>query len=177
ARPVVLAFFLLSPPVLHSLLNGNIDWMVLVGYTLPPRFGLLLVVLKPQMGSVVGLFWLIEAWRNGGPKEVLRVFWPVAFLLALSFAFYGLWPLRFEREIDLWWNASLWPTSIPVGLVLLVAAIRRRDLRYAIGASPCLSPYVLLHSWSGALVTLVKTRWELIAAVIGLWLLVAIRWV
>jgi len=30
--------------------------------------------------------------------------------------------------------------------VLIAAAIREREIRYAIAASPCLSPYVLLHS-------------------------------
>jgi hypothetical protein len=63
-----------------------------------------------------------------------------------------------------------------VGLALLVAAVRTRDARPAYAAAPCLSPYVLLHGWAGALVALARHTGEMVAAVVGLWLLVALRW-
>ncbi|MGH2524133.1 MAG: hypothetical protein ACRDH2_16625, partial [Anaerolineales bacterium] len=66
---------------------------------------------------------------------------------------------------------------IPVGLGLMVAAIRQQQIRYALPASPCLSPYVLFHSWSSAVVALVTRPAELMAVVIGLWLLVLIHFV
>src|SRR5690554_118365 len=99
ADPLVLGAFILSPPVVHSLLNGNIDWLPLIGF----------VLVKPQMGAAVAVFWLVEAWREGGWREVVRVFWPVVAALAVSFVLYGLWPLRSGQEVGLWWNASLWP--------------------------------------------------------------------
>lgn len=175
ASPLVLGAFLLSPPVLHSLLNGNIDWLPIVGFVLPPQIGLFFVLTKPQMGSAVAVYWLVEAWRRGGLKEAARVFWPVSAALVLSFVLYGLWPLRSGQEIELWWNASLWPLSIPVGLTLLVAALRRRRIEYAMGAAPCLSPYVLLHAWSGALAAVLKHKVEALAAIAGLWIVVALR--
>jgi len=177
ARPVALSAFMLSPPVIHCLLNANIDWMPLVGFVLPPQIGLFLVVIKPQVGSAVALFWFVQAWRKGGLWEVVRVFGPATAGLLLSFAVFGLWPLRFERTLGFWWNASLWPASIPVGLALLVAAIRKRKAEYAMAAAPCLSPYVLLHSWAGALVSIVSLEVETLSAVVGLWILVVIRMV
>lgn len=175
AKPLTLAAFLLSPPVLHCLLQGNIDWMVLLGFVLAPQIGLLLIVIKPQMGSVVALFWLVEAYRKGGWREIVRVFWPVTVSLGISFLLYGLWPLDFKRELTHWWNASLWPASIPIGLGLLVASVRKRSIGYAMGASPCLSPYVLLHAWSGALLAIIALPFESLAAIIGLWVLVLLR--
>ncbi|MBN1312574.1 MAG: hypothetical protein JXB30_14255 [Anaerolineae bacterium] len=175
AKPITLAIFLLSPPVLHCLLQGNIDWLVLLGFVLPPQIGLLLVVLKPQMGSVVALFWLVEAFRKEGWREVIRVFWPVTLALGVSFVLYGLWPLSFSRELTHWWNASLWPASIPIGMGLLVASLRKRDIGYAMGASPCLSPYVLLHAWSGSLMAIVRLPYETLAVVVALWGLVLMR--
>lgn len=166
---------LLSPPVIHSLLNGNIDALSVIGFVLPPQIGLFFVLIKPQIGVAVALYWLVEAWRKGRMREVLRVFVPVGVALILSFVLFGLWPLQFEQEIDLWWNASLWPASIPVGLVLIVTAFRQRRIEFAMAASPCLSPYVLLHAWVGALLGVVSRLPETIAAVIGLWLLVLIR--
>lgn len=175
AKPLALAGFLVSPPVLHCLLNGNIDWIPLLGVVLPPQVGLFLLVAKPQVGFVVGLFWLVEAWRKGRWREVLRVFWPVSVALLAAFAVFGFWPVRFVHAVSFWWNASLWPESIPVGLALLVASLRRRRMEYALAASPCLSPYVLFHSWCGALVALVASQAEFLAAVAGLWALVIIR--
>jgi hypothetical protein len=57
----------------------------------------------------------------------------------------------------------------------MVAAFRRREKRYAMAASPALSPYVLFHSWSAALAALLPEQAEFIAAVIGLWILIIIR--
>lgn len=177
ARPVVLGLFLISPPVLHSLINSGIDWLVLLGLLMPPQIGLFFVVIKPQIGVAVVIFWLVEAWRKGGWREAVRVFWPVTLLTLISFVIFGLWPLQMavvNLDESVWWNATFWPASIPVGLALLVAAIRTRKIEFAMGASPCLSPYVLLHSWVGAFAALLRRSPEFIAAWIGLWIWVLI---
>lgn len=175
ARPMAVAAFIGSPLVMHSLLNGNIDWMVIFGFSLPPQIGLLFVLIKPQMGSIVSLFWLVESWRNGRGREVVRVFWPITVAGAASMGLFGFWPASWSNELSLWWNASLWPVSIPVGLALTVAAIRTRKIQFAMSAAPCLSPYVLFHAWSGALAAVLTSTAEMLAAVAGLWLLVLIR--
>jgi hypothetical protein len=177
AKPIAVAAFLLSPPVIHDLFFGNINWLPLLGILMPPQIGLFFVTVKPQIGWVVAVLWLVEAWRQGGIRQVLRVFWPISLALTLSFAFFGFWPYRFSAVLGYAQslNHSLWPTSIPVGLVLLVAALRKRNIRFALAASPCLSPYVLLYAWSGALITLSSMTMEMVAAVAGLWLLVVIR--
>jgi hypothetical protein len=177
ASLIGIAAFTLSPPVVHCLLNANVEWLPLLGFVLPPQIGLFFISVKPQTGFVVGLFWLVEAWRNGGWREVIRVFAPVTLMLLLSFLLYGLWPFRFGGVLGIAqnFNASLWPLSLPVGLALLVAAIRTRKAEYAMPASPCLSPYVLFHSWSSAVVALSARTPELVAAVIGLWVVVILR--
>ena len=174
-KKIAVIAILLSPPVLHSLLNGNIDALAVIGFVLPAQIGLFFILIKPQIGLAVAVYWFVEAWRKNRVREVLRLFGPVTIALLVSFLLYGLWPLQFEQEIGLWWNASLWPASIPVGLVLIVSAIRKRRMEFAMAASPCLSPYVLLHAWVGALLAVVSKIPETIAAVIGLWIMVLIR--
>ena len=175
AKPIALAAFVGSPIVMHSLLNANIEWMVIFGFTLPPQIGLFFVTVKPQMSSVVVLFWLVEAWRKGRWREVVRVFGPFAAVLLLTFVLYGFYPRDWGIAEAEWWNASLWPVSIPIGLTLAVAAIRRRKIQLAMGASPLLTPYLLFHSYSGALATLAPYTVEMVTAVIGLWILVLMR--
>lgn len=175
ASPISMIAFLLSPPVLHCLLNSNIEWLVLLGLILPPRWGLFFITIKPQLGIAVILFWLVEAWRQDSYLEIIHIFVPISLALLISFVLFGLWPMRFSIPLTYHFNASLWPYSLPVGLTLLITAIRKRKIEYAAGASPCLSPYVLFHSWSGALIALSSSTAEMIMAVIGLWILVIIR--
>jgi hypothetical protein len=175
ARPITLGLFLFSPPVLHSTLNSNLDWLALLGVVLPPNVGLLLLACKPQIGIAVILFQLVESGRTGGVRRIAADFWPLASLSLLSLLAYGPWPLRFSNELGLWWNASLWPGSIPFGLAFLAVALSRRKVRPALVASPLLSPYVLLHSWVGALAATLESLPVAAASVLGLWLLMAIR--
>ena len=175
AKPLAIIFLLISPTVMHLLLNGNLDWLASFGFILPPQIGLFFISIKPQIGIAVAPFWLFEAWRQGGWKQVLKTFAPFTIVLLLSFAIYGLWPLAAAGYPDVWFNASLWPLSIPVGLALFVTAVRKRRIEYAMAASPCLSPYALFYSWTGVLLAVIASVPETIAAVIGLWILVAIR--
>jgi hypothetical protein len=175
AKPIAIVFLLLSPLVMHMLLNGNMDWIASLGFILPPQFGLFFISIKPQIGIAVAPFWLVETWRQGGWKLVVKTFAPFTIILLLSFIIFGFWPLYSFKVIEVWYNASLWPMSIPVGLALLVASIRKRRIEYAMAASPCLSPYALFYSWTGALLAIVSSTPETIAAVVGLWILIAIR--
>ncbi len=176
AKPLTLSAFLLSPPVLHCLLNANVDWIPLIGFVLPPQIGIFLVMAKPQMSSTVILFWLISAARKGGLGEVIKIFAPVTIAMLLTFIVFGPYFMNYGKTLTYWWNASLWPASIPVGLALLVAAVRSDKIKFAMGAAPCLSPYLLLHSWAGALAAIVSQPIEALAAVIGLWILVILRY-
>jgi hypothetical protein len=175
ASPLAMGAFIASPPVLHCLLNGNIDWIPLVGVTLPPQTGLFLVTAKPQIGMTIALFWLVEAWRKGKAREVLRVFGPVMLALLITFVLFGFWIRRWTEQPEQWWNASLFPWSVPFGVYWMVQAIRKQEIKYALPAGPSLSPYVLFHSWSAAVIAVVSSdRWTLIVSG-GLWVLVLCR--
>ena len=177
AKKISIAFLLISPLVMHVLLNGNIEWLAILGFVMPPQLGLFFISIKPQIGIAVAPFWLVEAWREGGWKQVVKVFAPFTVVLLLSFAIFGFWPMETVRYkvTEVFYNASLWPMTVPVGLALFVTAVRKRKLEYAMAASPMLSPYLLFYSWGGVLLAIIASVPETIAAVIGLWILIAIR--
>lgn len=178
--PGTMACLLLSPPAVHCLLNGNVDLLVCLGFVLPPRWGLFFATAKPQVGAGMVFYLLLEAWREGGWRRVAHDFWPVTATFLVSLALFGSWPVSVAavaRGIaGSNWNASLWPYTLPVGLALLVATARHRRPECAMPVGACLSPYLALSSWSGALLALVRQPWELMAAVVGLWGLAGIRW-
>jgi hypothetical protein len=148
-------FFLFNPLTMRCFVNGNIDWMVGLGFILPPQIGLFFLLIKPQLSLGVVVFWLVESWRRGGWREVVRVFAPVSLVLLVSFAIWGLWPFRQAQGlIDISHNASLFPTVLPIGAVLLFNALRSRNQNLAIISSVFLTPYLTLHGYAVALLGL-----------------------
>jgi len=176
ASRAALIAFLLSPPVMYGMRMLNVDILVLIGFILPAPIGLFFVIIKPQMGIAMVVFWLVEAWRNGGTREIIKTFLPVTIATLLSFVFFGNW--QAGRQADLagsFWNASLWPWVVPIGLVLVMLSLRDRRKEYAFSASPFLSPYLAYHSWAGVLLGLIRRDFELIVAALGMWLVAVIR--
>jgi hypothetical protein len=169
--------FILSPPVITALLYSNIEWMPLIGFVLPPQIGLFFISTKPQSGFAVAIFWLYQAWRQGGIKEVVRVFGPFSAILGLSFLIFGFWPATSYGVINIAGdlNASLWPASLSLGIAFLFLALSNSKKEFAMAASPFLSPYVQLYSYSGALAALVKFPLTLLATNVAMWIPIIFR--
>lgn len=170
---VAMAFLILNPFLWTVARQGNLDWLVALGAVLPPQIGLFLVFTKPQAGIAIGIFWGVQALREGGIWKAVRVFAPVTAAYLLSFLLFGLWVIPPHWVVVHPMNYSLWPLSLPIGLALLASALRRANVRRAITASPFLAPYVLTMTWAVAFLGL--EDWELIAAVIGSWILLALQ--
>lgn len=175
ANKLTVGLLLLSPPCLHGILNGNIDWLAVLGVVLPAWLGLFFLAIKPQVGMIVVLFLFFSEWRKGGPLRVLKTFLPVGLASMASIAIFGPWFLEIPAVDEIVINASLLPLALPIGLALTVTAIRKNEIRYSMIASPMLSPYLLLHSWIGAFLALASRPYEAAAAVIGMWIVVALR--
>ena len=169
AKPLAILALLLSYPVLFMAAYGQIDWLVYLGFLMPPQLGLFFVLIKPQVSIGIVLFWGIEAFRCGGIKQVFRMFWPVSLALGISFLFWGNWFSSSFTEIDRGFNASFWPQSIPIGIVLLFHAIRKRNAHLSISSSPFLSPYLAPHGWGVALLGLSSSQLECIVACLAVW--------
>lgn len=170
-RGAVAIFYLFSPPVISSLWFGNLEAFTLLGLVLPPRIGLFFLALKPQVGIGVALLWLVRAWREGGMKEVVRVFAPVSVALGLSFVMFGLWPLHAGELTEVFWNTSFFPYTLPVGLLALVQMVRHDSEDWGLLIGPMFSPYLAFYSWAGPLMGLVGQPLEMLVAVSGVWLI------
>jgi hypothetical protein len=160
AKPLTLAFLLLSYPVLADLANGNIEWLAMLGFILPPPIGLIFVLIKPQVGIGIALYWLVEAYRAGGIQQVIKIFLPITLVTLLSFALYGFWPIHFMdtltlakemRSTGVNYNFSLWPFGMILGLTFVVLAIIKKEKRFGIMAGPFLSPYALIATYGTSL--------------------------
>lgn len=160
APPISFLIFLTSAAVIGCLNNGNLDWLPMLGFILPARWGLIFAAMKPQIGIGAGIYWLFESYQEGGIRAVFKTFAPVSVLLLLSFWLYGFWFLEFSRLENNLNNMSLFPYSVPIGLYLVWASIKTRDLRPAMASSPLLAPYVTQFSYVAILAALLqKPKW------------------
>lgn len=146
---LIIPFIFFSGMLVNSN-NGNIEGIVALGFILPPQIGLFFILSKPQIGIAVAIFWLIESWREGGFQKVLNVFLPIVIAYIISFLVFGFWISNSLSVVDTWWNASIWPRGIPIGVILLAMAIWKREIKFAIAASPFFATYLTVHSWAFA---------------------------
>lgn len=166
---LVTVAFLLLPHTLYNAIQVNVDWLVAIGFLMPPQIGLFFVLIKPQIGFFIALFWLVEAWRKGGFREVVRVFMPVSIAFLISFVVFGPYFMKSEGMI-LQEGKSFWPWSIPIGLVLLFLSLKFRKLGPSILAGPFLSPYTQPYTWPLALLGLFPNKIFMLLGVIFLWI-------
>ena len=170
ATPLSLILFMTSPLIVYNLMLGNIDWLVVLGFIMPPSAGLFFVLLKPQIGIAVVVYWLWTSYKSGGIKDVGKTFLPATFFIAISFFLFGNWITgRSDNLLSAGWNLSFFPYSVPIGLLLLIMAWKKKN--YAISASPFFSPYMSFGSWSIAQLGLIENNLLTFSITIGLWLL------
>ncbi len=176
ARPLSLLLFLSLPLVLLNGINGNVDWLCLVGIIFPQPIGLLFLAIKPQIGAGIALFWMVEAWRNGGIKKFLFLIAPTTLAYLLSFILYGFWPsVMLTNMVNDSYNASLGPIGVVIGGVMLAQAIHLRKRGLALMSSPFFAPYINIHSFAAAILGLEPNTVEFYAAIGLVWLVTILR--
>lgn len=148
AKPLAAIAIVGSSFVFINARNGNIDFLPVLGFVLPPQFALLFLAIKPQVGAGLAVFYMIEAYRKGGLSGFGKLIAPVTSMYLLSFVIFGLYPIKLIRMPDDPYNASLFPYSLIFGIPLLVYALRSRQKLLSISATPLLAPYINIHSFA-----------------------------
>lgn len=168
ATPTKTLLFLLSPPAVHCYINGGIEWLVMLGLSMPPWLGMFFVLVKPQVGIGGAIYWLFEAWHKERILGVLMVACPVGVALLLSLILFGL-PHQTEELLGTVRNVSPWPLGIAIGVYLM----SRHEKLYAVAASPFLSPYVAFHTYIVCLLPILsRPIREMAMVVLALWAIV-----
>lgn len=177
ARPVALAAMILSPTIVGSLLAGNLDALILLGMFLPPAWGLLLLMLKPQIALGVALFYAFDYLRARKWSALLWAFTPVTLAGLVSAFFFPDWLELLGYMPVNPWNRAIFPYGVPLGLALLALAFWRKNPFYALAAGPFLSTYLTFYSYAAVQFGLlhedvdkaVSRDWVQVALAIFLW--------
>lgn len=174
AKPVAIIAFLTLPFTLYNAVQVNVDWLVVIGATLPPQIGLFLVLLKPQLGIFIAFYWFVQIWREEGWKSVLKVFSPVLLAFILSFVIFGNYFTK-AGFLFLAKNKNFWPYSLPIGLVFLIFSLLKKKPGLSLSSSPFLAPYIQSYSWPIGLIGLFPNQYAFYLATIGLWVIFSVK--
>ncbi len=147
ASPLAIVAFILSPTAIGALLVGNLDAVVISGMLFPPILGLAILLIKPQIGAGVALYYLIDYARQRRWLEGLKAFSPATAGFALALVFFPIWFIRAGSNPSNIWNRSLFPYGLPLGLLLLWAAVRNRNPYFALASTPFLAPYLSFYTY------------------------------
>lgn len=147
ASPLTIAAFILSPTAIGALLVGNLDAVVVSGMLFPPILGILVLMIKPQIGTGVALYYLINYARDRRWLDGLKSFLPSAAGYAFALALFPIWFIRASNNPSNIWNRSLFPYSIPVGLFLLWLALRNRNPYFALASTAFFAPYLSFYTY------------------------------
>lgn len=169
-RLVAIGAILFSPLVLNSLIWGNIEWLALLGLVVTPWFGLILLALKPQITFVA---MVLIMYRE---RKRPRVFVPLAAISLASLLAFGLYPLRIlgYGNYAASFNVSLFPLSIPLGLILVYQSFRSQKLQSTIAAAPLFAPTLSQTAWAGLPLALARRPAFALLTTFALWICVAV---
>jgi len=170
-----LVLFLCSASVFGCLYSGNIDFLVTLGFWMPPQIGLFFVMMKPQIGICIAIFWMYMSWKKGGMWEIARVFTPVTVAYLISFLIYGFWFKYLFNMTNNPWNMRMFPFLVPFGIFLLYKALQLGDKRLSGMSSPMVAPYVTGYNFSILLLSLFNRPVIYFSAWAILWVVALLR--
>jgi hypothetical protein len=149
-RPGLLkvVMLLLSPPMVYTLLHGQVDVYVLGAMLLPVEWWWLAALAKPQDAIGLALAVPISKWVWAGLVTVG--------VIAATLVLIGNWPQDlFDQPSGFMWSVGynlwqgLWPFQLTVGVGLIGLGLARKDERFLLSSSPFLSPYITMSSLIG----------------------------
>jgi len=104
-------------------------------------------MIKPQVGIGVALYYLTQTWQSNKWIGILRTFSPVLLAYLISGFLFPVWKDRMINKPSDVWNRSIFPYGIPVGLIFLWLAIKRRNAFFALASAPFFSPYLTFYTY------------------------------
>lgn len=150
-----------SAPMVALITVGQVDGLLVLGLAIPGGLGLPLLLTKPQ-GVFLAVLRRLNRWS-------LLV--TVVFVTASLLVWGRWWPhlVQGQSVVGSRHNVSLFPYSVPVGVVLLLLGIRQRSDALLCVASLCFAPYFQMASALPAIAAMVKEDRFVLGTFVATW--------
>ena len=167
-KPWLIPIVAFSFPFITLSAYANVEWLPMIGLTFGGGLGPLLATVKPQATG----FALVAYLRKGK----LEWFMPLAVALVISFVIWPDWVSSMLAGGEITGterNLSLFPYTIPLGLVALYLTWKLGDELWGVVATLSLTPYFYVPSLVPLLFLVADRDWRLGSlASLATWLLV-----
>jgi hypothetical protein len=150
-KPLTLLMIMTLPQTMMMFCNGNLEWLVLLGFIMPIEYGSFLLVLKPQIGIGVILYKFFENIREKKYLKTVLKFAPVSIAMILFGAYYLFTKNTtgdYKYVINARWNVAAWPYGLVIGVVLLYYSVKNKKENIARLSSGFFAPYISSASLS-----------------------------
>lgn len=128
---------------------GNIEGIIALGLVIPLPIGILLLMIKPQVGMAIVAYYTLNTILDKGWKKTVIYLIPFTILFLVSMALYGAWFLNSSDVVIAKYNTiSFFPYGVPLGIALIIAGVSHKNIGYALVAIPLTTPYMIFHTWS-----------------------------
>ena len=87
---IIFRYFFVYGFTVNNLMLGNVDWLVILGFTMNPVGYHFLFELKPQIGIGIVLYWLWTSYKIGGIILSLKFLALLQFLLLPHFYYLAI---------------------------------------------------------------------------------------
>lgn len=161
--------FLTMPLWIFEMMAGNVDWLSLLGMTLPLPIGLPLMLLKPQFALGVIVMRLWHTWKTEKGRGAMVAVAPTLVLVFLSLALFGTSWVRAFTSATASGAASLFPWGVPLGVFCMAMALWKNRMEFAYPVGPLLAPHISGYTWQVVFLSLVKDRFRMTVVWIVLW--------
>ena len=174
---------ILSVPVMCGVLCGNLEPFVLLALVVPRPVGMLLLAMKPHIGCVLALYWLLDELRARGLLGVAKLLCPLFIVTAITIPLYGFWPAMWAQaaqEFQGWnwnmWGINPWAHVFLLGIPWALIALWKEREDMALSAGPILSPYTNVYGFTAWLPYMATwPPWAAWAVCLVTWLLVCVQ--
>lgn len=157
-----IVLLLLSPPMVYIIIQGQVDFVLLLPLLLPYEFRVIAALTKPQVAG--GLAFTVVRKRSKWLGTILIS----VVVIGLSFFFWGNWlkdlldvsNLVLQADVPHNVLRSLWPIQLIFAIPFLAVGLEKDDERIFIASSPFLFRYAASGSFIGlTLVSMTVLRW------------------
>jgi len=141
-QKIAMIVLLISPTAIGSLLSGKPGCVRSRRYLFASVMGTFFPYNQAASWHRVVIYYLTQTWQSNKWIGIVRTFSPIFLAYINSGFLFPVWINRMISKPSDVWNRSIFPYGIPLGLLFLWLAVKRRNAFFALAAAPSCSPYL-----------------------------------
>lgn len=149
------AMTFISPSFYIVLATNNLEWVTSLAFLAPAPIAVALLTVKPQSAIMTVPVVLKKAYNEKGPAGVALILLPLFILVLASFVIWPGWlSYVIHPPLNASYNISSFPDFLPIGILILVFALKDNDPVLGALSTYFFAPYITIYALTPCLALL-----------------------